>query len=179
MKTSTILALGVAVTLAVGVAAAFAYPGIGGYNSNPLQTRYAGTMGGRGYPGMMGAGMGYGMGYSGMMGGAQWSFGYSYGNGNFNRFGNWSSAGYLVRMIGNSFYPQSITVPAGTTVTWVNMDFVQHTVTSGSEASPTLYFDSHELGHMQGFSYTFSAPGTYAYFCDIHPGMVGSVTVTA
>jgi len=73
------------------------------------------------------------------------------------------------------FYPTALTVSRGTTVTQVNMDFVQHTITSGTESAPKGLFDSYELNHMQSFSYTFNAPDTYSYFCDIHPDMVGAI----
>jgi plastocyanin len=90
---------------------------------------------------------------------------------------NGTASGTLVTVFNYGFHPATLTVSRGTTVTWVNMDFVQHTVTSGSEQAPTGLFDSHELSHMQSFSYTFNAPGTYTYFCDVHPDMVGTVIV--
>ena len=133
-----------------------------------------------GFGGMMGGYAGYdGYGGHGMMGG----FG-----GMMGQFQNYAgsypqhvwnaSLGPVVAVVNYGFHPSSLTVSAGTTVTWVNMDFVQHTVTSGSEQSPTSLFDSHELYHMQSFSYTFGAPGTYTYYCDVHPEMVGTVVVT-
>jgi plastocyanin len=91
---------------------------------------------------------------------------------------NVSESGNFVAISGYAYYPSSITISKGTTVTWVNMDFVQHTVTSGTEQAPTGDFDSHLLGHMQSFSYTFNTPGTYAYYCDLHPNMIGTVQVT-
>ena len=86
--------------------------------------------------------------------------------------------GAFVAIVNYGFHPATLTVAKGTTVTWVNMDFVQHTVTAGTEQAPTNLFDSHELNHMQSFSYTFGVPGTYTYYCDVHPSMVGTVTVT-
>jgi len=91
---------------------------------------------------------------------------------------NGTAHGAFVAIVNYGFYPASLTITKGTTVTWVNMDFVQHTVTAGTEQAPTNLFDSHELSHMQSFSYTFSMPGTYAYYCDVHPSMIGTVTVT-
>ena len=168
--------------LAVGSAAALAYSGMYPRAATQSQPAYGGMMGGLGYGGMMVGGMAYG----GMMGYAPYSYNYNYSRGygnvycyNYSSGYAWSQGGALVRIAGDAFYPQTLTVHAGTTVTWVNMDFVQHTVTSGSEAAPTPYFDSHELGHMQAFSYTFSTPGTYDYYCDVHLGMVGTVVVTA
>jgi amicyanin len=72
-----------------------------------------------------------------------------------------------------SFGPAALTVPAGTTVTWTNQDDVPHTVVSaeGKEMkSPALDTD-------QKFSYTFVKPGTYSYFCSVHPKMTGKVIV--
>jgi plastocyanin len=72
-----------------------------------------------------------------------------------------------------SYNPEVITVPAGTTVTWVNHDDVPHTVTSADKrfgSSPALDTDGR-------FSQTFTAPGTYAYYCAVHPHMTGKVIV--
>ncbi len=73
-----------------------------------------------------------------------------------------------------AFVPASITVNAGDTVTWSNVDAVGHTTTStnGRWNSPTL-------GQGQSFSFTFTAPGTFAYRCNIHPSMTGTVVVQA
>jgi plastocyanin len=91
---------------------------------------------------------------------------------------NGSESSRFLAISGYTFYPSSITVPKGTTVTWVNMDFVQHTVTSGTEQAPTGLFDSNPLSHMQSFSYSFNTPGTYSYYCDLHPNMTGTIRVT-
>ncbi len=72
-----------------------------------------------------------------------------------------------------SFQPDSLTVPAGTTVTWINRDIVRHTVTSTEGL-----FDSGRLGSGESFTYTFEEPGTFDYYCTIHPTMQGTVTVT-
>lgn len=73
---------------------------------------------------------------------------------------------------GMAFNPASITVTAGTTITWTNKDAVAHTVTSDSNA-----FDSGTVKSGATFSFTFATAGTYAYHCAIHPSMVASVTV--
>ncbi|MCC7025061.1 MAG: cupredoxin family copper-binding protein [Thermomicrobiales bacterium] len=73
-----------------------------------------------------------------------------------------------------SFQPGTISVPAGTTVTWQNADAVAHTVTSDSGA-----FDSGQIPPGGSFSTTFSQPGLYTYHCQIHPSMTGSVMVTS
>lgn len=94
--------------------------------------------------------------------------------------------------IGLKFMPKDITVPAGTTVTWMNGEAITHTVTSGSwgevnEATGLRgsqnadgMFD-HKLSPKgtegDTFSYTFSEPGEYQYFCQPHLTMNATVTV--
>ena len=75
-----------------------------------------------------------------------------------------------------AFSPSSLTVRVGTTVRWVNMDVVEHTVSFGTHDNPTGV-ESPLLGHMGAFTYAFTEPGTYEYHCDPHPYMMGSVTV--
>jgi plastocyanin len=70
------------------------------------------------------------------------------------------------------FVPPSLTVKAGSTVTWTNLDQEPHTVVSTSGL-----FRSGALDTRESFSYRFAAPGTYSYFCTIHPRMVGTVVV--
>ncbi|MFW5714162.1 MAG: cupredoxin domain-containing protein [Brevefilum sp.] len=84
--------------------------------------------------------------------------------------------GVEVVMQGNTFQPQEITISTGTTITWTNEDAVDHTVTSGTRGSPTEMFDA-SVGAGETFSFTFDEPGTYEYFCSIHPGMDGTVIV--
>ena len=73
-----------------------------------------------------------------------------------------------------AFAPQHITVKAGTTVTWTNEDDAPHTV-----ASSAKLFKSKALDTGDKFSFTFTTPSTYAYFCSLHPQMTGTVTVEA
>jgi len=73
-----------------------------------------------------------------------------------------------------SFHPDSITVPVGTTVTWNNGDQVSHTVTSNDGK-----FDSAAIKNGGEFNFTFLEPGTYNYYCRIHPSMKDVVTVIA
>lgn len=73
-----------------------------------------------------------------------------------------------------AFGPATLTVKRGTTVTWINKDGDAHTVTAVG-AKPL--FGSNPLDTGDSFSFTFSAPGTYAYFCKIHPTMKGVVVV--
>jgi amicyanin len=71
-----------------------------------------------------------------------------------------------------SFGPATLTVAAGTTVTWTNRDDIPHTVVSDDKAFKSRVLDTDEK-----FSYTFTKPGTYGYFCSIHPKMTGKVVV--
>ena len=71
-----------------------------------------------------------------------------------------------------NFTPADITVAPGTTVTWTNNDDVEHTVTSSTNA-----FGSSAIETGNSFSFTFTQPGAYSYFCSIHPFMTGRVTV--
>ena len=66
----------------------------------------------------------------------------------------------------------TLTIPVGTTVTWVNKDEDVHTVVSTTQAfrSPGLETD-------EGYSYRFTKPGEYQYFCTLHPLMTGKVIV--
>jgi plastocyanin len=73
-----------------------------------------------------------------------------------------------------TFTPQRITVKAGTTVTWTNEDDVPHTIASSSKL-----FRSKALDTGDKFSFTFTTPGTYEYFCSVHPHMTGAVVVEA
>ena len=72
-----------------------------------------------------------------------------------------------------SFSPGIITVPAGTTVRWTNRDDIPHTVVSDDKTT----FKSKPLDTDEQFTFTFSKPGTYSYFCSIHPKMTGKVVV--
>lgn len=70
------------------------------------------------------------------------------------------------------FGPQSITVPAGTTVTWTNKDDIPHTIVSTDGVFKSKVRDTDE-----SFSYKFDKAGTYSYFCSVHPKMTGKVVV--
>ena len=71
-----------------------------------------------------------------------------------------------------SFTPATITVPVGTTVRWTNHDDIPHTVVSDDKT-----FKSKALDTDEQFTYTFTKPGTYSYFCSIHPKMTAVVVV--
>ncbi len=88
------------------------------------------------------------------------------------------------------FMPTSITIKAGSTVTWTNDEPISHTVTSGkftgvdtntglrSDQTPDALFDERLSGQGDSFSYTYTTPGTYYYYCDVHYGMNATVIVT-
>lgn len=77
------------------------------------------------------------------------------------------------------FAPETITVTAGTEVTWTNRDATRHTVTAGSEEEPAPDdFDLEVEGVDDTVSTTFDEPGTYPYFCELHPFMTATVEVT-
>jgi plastocyanin len=73
-----------------------------------------------------------------------------------------------------TFAPQRITVKAGTTVTWTNDDDIPHTV-----ASKAKLFKSKALDTGDKFSFTFTTPGAYEYFCSLHPHMTATIVVEA
>jgi plastocyanin len=78
-------------------------------------------------------------------------------------------------MIDNfSFAPAEIIVAAGTTVTWSNRDDIPHTITDAAEPRA---FKSPPLDTGDKFSWMFKSPGTYQYFCSLHPHMQGRVVV--
>ncbi|MCU1360631.1 MAG: copper binding protein plastocyanin/azurin family protein, partial [Ilumatobacteraceae bacterium] len=72
-----------------------------------------------------------------------------------------------------AFGPPTLTVAAGTTVTWTNTDGVTHTVDSTDKS-----FKSDDLESGATFTHEFDTAGTFSYICDIHPSMKGTVTVT-
>jgi plastocyanin len=71
-----------------------------------------------------------------------------------------------------TFAPAVLTVAPGTTVVWTNHDEEPHTVTS-----PTGAFRSAGLSHDETFTQTFTQPGRYRYFCQLHPHMKAMVVV--
>jgi plastocyanin len=74
----------------------------------------------------------------------------------------------------DAFAPARLTISAGQTVTFVNQDDDAHTVTSTSG-----WFDSKGLDTNGVWRHTFSKAGTYAYFCELHPFMKGTIVVQA
>ena len=80
-----------------------------------------------------------------------------------------------VNIFNYKFDPETVTVVAGTTVTWTNKDEIPHTVASTDKSFPA----SAGLDTGDSYSYTFTKPGTYNYYCTLHPFMKGTVVVTA
>jgi plastocyanin len=73
-----------------------------------------------------------------------------------------------------SFSPMTVTVPVGGQVTWTNGDDIPHTVRAVDGS-----FHSKALDSGDAFTASFAKPGVYAYFCSVHPKMVGKVIVRA
>lgn len=82
------------------------------------------------------------------------------------------AAADAVTIQGFAFKPETITISAGTTVTWANQDSVAHTVTADDGS-----FDSTPVAGGTAFSQVFATPGTFAYHCTIHPTMKGTIVV--
>jgi plastocyanin len=77
-----------------------------------------------------------------------------------------------VRVDNFTFGPDTLTVPVNSTVTWVNKDDVPHVIASNDGV-----FKSKALDTDDKYSYTFTKAGTYAYYCSVHPKMVGKIVV--
>lgn len=71
-----------------------------------------------------------------------------------------------------TYSPATLTVPRGTTVTWINHDDIPHTATSDHKV-----FASDALDTDESFSFQFKTPGTYPYHCALHPHMTAKVIV--
>lgn len=100
-------------------------------------------------------------------------------------------AGPVINLSSLMFNPSTTTVKVGTTVTWRNDEPITHTVTSGrfvgvdkttglrSSQDPDGTFNAKLPGKGKTFSFTFTKPGNYTYYCDIHQGMNATITVVA
>jgi plastocyanin len=75
------------------------------------------------------------------------------------------------------YLPYSLEVIAGDTVSWSNDDTAAHTVTSRNSDGPDGVFDSSLFMAGNTFEFTFDEPGTYSYFCMVHPWMTGEIIV--
>jgi plastocyanin len=72
-----------------------------------------------------------------------------------------------------AFNPQTLTVKSGEKVTWINRDEEPHTIVSVEKQ----FKKSTALDTDQEFTITAGAPGTYSYFCSVHPKMTGIIIV--
>jgi plastocyanin len=88
--------------------------------------------------------------------------------------GSVRAATHAVAIRDFAFEPATLTITVGDTVTWTNEDSVAHTATSSTGAFDTGLLDQGESG-----SVTFTAAGTYGYFCEPHPSMTGQIVVQA
>jgi plastocyanin len=86
-----------------------------------------------------------------------------------------SAAGDIIRIaIGNlAFSPAEVTAKVGDTVEWVNGDFVDHTATDKGGT-----FDV-AVAAGKSAEFSFSAPGTFSYYCKVHPNMTATIRVVA
>jgi plastocyanin len=71
-----------------------------------------------------------------------------------------------------SFAPTTASVAVGSTMTWTNRDDIPHTIVSTEQKFKSPVLDTGEQ-----FSHRFDAPGTYKYFCSLHPRMTGQIVV--
>ncbi len=71
------------------------------------------------------------------------------------------------------YEPETLTVKAGSTITWANQDRAPHTATAADNTT----FDTGSLGEGEKGGVTFDDPGTYAYYCEFHPFMKATIEV--
>ncbi|WP_217242332.1 cupredoxin family copper-binding protein [Streptomyces sp. AC555_RSS877] len=90
--------------------------------------------------------------------------------------GQASAASYSVAMKGYAFSPAALSVPVGSTVTWTNQDTAPHDVKT---TSGPVSIHSPMLNKGQSWSFTFGTPGSYGYYCTVHPDMTARITVRA
>lgn len=91
----------------------------------------------------------------------------------------------VVEIIGNQYSPTTLTIEPGTEVRWTNLDPEGHTVTSGGPLLPDQQpvpdgaqpFDSGRLTDGETFAHVFEVEGNYAYYCQYHTQMVGTIRV--
>jgi plastocyanin len=83
-----------------------------------------------------------------------------------------TTSGSTINIVNFNFTPGTLTLSAGTTVTWTNNDSTTHHV-----ASDIGIFDSGDMSPNTTFSYTFNNTGTFPYHCTIHTYMKGTVIV--
>jgi len=84
-----------------------------------------------------------------------------------------TSATYNVVIKNLSFSPENITAKVGDKIVWKNEDEEEHSVVSSG-----ITFESSMLAKGESFEYVLKAPGTYSYFCSLHPQMTGTIVVS-
>jgi plastocyanin len=82
------------------------------------------------------------------------------------------AASYTITIKDFEFAPRNLVIPVGSKVTWMNKDEEPHKVAETNNA-----FTSQPLDRDGGFTHEFKTPGTSEYFCTVHPGMTGKITV--
>ena len=85
-----------------------------------------------------------------------------------------ATAAAEVKIDNFTFAPQRVTVKVGTTVTWINDDDIPHAIASTTNAFRSKVMDTEDK-----FSFTFTTPGTFQYFCSLHPHMTATIVVEA
>ena len=80
------------------------------------------------------------------------------------------TASNMITIQSFAFSPSTLTIKAGTMVTWTNNDSAAHTIKSNS-------FSSGNMANGDKFQFTFTSPGTFSYSCGIHPSMKGTIIV--
>jgi plastocyanin len=85
----------------------------------------------------------------------------------------WAADATAVKIGNFTFGPPELKIKAGTIITWTNEDDIPHTIVSPNN------FRSKVLDTDGTCSFTFTTPGTYKYFCSLHPHMTGTIVVEA
>lgn len=83
---------------------------------------------------------------------------------------------FEIWIYGRDFFPNVLTVPAGTRVTWINKSPEQHTVTSNESLFDSITYLKGSVA--DSFSHSFTQPGIYSFYCRPHNGMTGKIIVT-
>ena len=76
-----------------------------------------------------------------------------------------------------SFIPDTLNIPVGTTVTWINQDSVSYTVTSEDSVNSKILFNSGKIPMNGTFNYTFNISGVYHYICKIHTRFINGIVI--
>jgi plastocyanin len=85
-----------------------------------------------------------------------------------------ATAETTVKIDNFTFAPQSVTIKAGTTVTWINQDDIPHAIAATGKAFRSKVLDTDDK-----YSFTFTTAGVFEYFCSLHPHMTGTIVVEA